>query len=151
MIERVVKLFCTAATLGVAIAAYGPAVSAQDSNACPVDGCTIRIISAEKSGDELKLTFEANFTPDFSKNHIHIWWGEQFDVKQVSNNAETVHGMKQGSWHPTDEFPAYTTQSAASVAERNGATSLCVSAADRNHDILDPSLFECTSVAEHLE
>jgi len=151
MTKKVVKFFCLAATLGVALPVYAPPVLAQDSNACPVDGCTIRIVDVEKADGELNLTFEANFTPEFSKNHIHIWWGEQFDVKQVSNNAETVHGMKQGSWHPTDEYPSYTTQSAASLAERDGAETLCVSAADRNHDILDPNLFECISVAEHLE
>ncbi|GAB5374983.1 MAG: hypothetical protein AcusKO_14450 [Acuticoccus sp.] len=142
---------CIAATLGLFVASSNDSVLAQDQNACPVDGCIISITSVEKKGDELEVTFEANFTPDFSKNHIHIWWGELFDVKQVSNNAETVHGMTQGSWHPTDEFPVYVTQSAASVGERGEATSLCVSAADRNHDILDPNLFECTSVAGHLE
>ena len=25
-------------------------------------------------GDELRVTWEANFEPDFSKNHIHVYW-----------------------------------------------------------------------------
>lgn len=122
---------------------------AQDmTNACPVDGCKVSIVSVEKAGDELKVTLDANFTPDMSKNHLHIWWGENYTVKQVSNNAETEHGVTQGDWHPTDEYPVYTTQSAASMSERGEATSLCVSAADRGHDILDVDSFECISVAD---
>lgn len=151
MTKRVTQFLLVAATLGFGAVTYGPGVLAQDSNACPVDGCMVRIVSVEPKGDELQLTLDANFTPDFSKNHVHVWWGELFDVKQVSNNAEPVYKVKQGSWHPTDEYPTYVTQSAASVAARNGAVTLCVSAADRNHDILDPALFECQSVAEHLE
>jgi len=130
-------------------ALYAPAAIAQDmTNACPVDGCQVRIVAAQKDGDEITVTFEANFTPDMSKNHLHVWWGENYTVRQVSNNAETAHGVKQGDWHPTDEYPGYTTQSAVSVKERGDATSLCVSAADRAHDILDPEVFECISVAE---
>jgi hypothetical protein len=130
---------------------YAPPAFAQDTNACPVDGCQIRITSIEKAGDELRLILEANYKPDMSRNHIHVWWGENFDVKQVSNNAETVHGVKQGTWHPTDEYPVYVTQSGASVAERGDATSLCVSAGDRNHDIIDVALLDCESVANLLE
>ena len=127
------------------------AALAQDAtNACPVDGCKVSIASVEKAGDELKLRFDANFAPDLSKNHIHVWWGENFTVEQVSNNAEPVYGVKQGEWHPTDDYPDYTTQSAVSVAVRGDATTICVSAADRNHDILDVKLFECESVAEQL-
>lgn len=124
---------------------------AQETNACPVDGCLVTIQSVEPEGDELKVVFEANFAPAMSRNHLHVWWGEAFDVRQVSNNAETVHGVTQGSWHPTDDYPNYVTQSAASTGERGEAVSLCVSAADRNHDILDPELLHCVSVEEHLQ
>lgn len=153
MIIRTSKFLGVAVACGLAGSPFlsSSALAQDKSNACPVDGCIVQIVSAEPKGDELEVTFDANFTPDMSKNHIHIWWGEQFDVKQVSNNAETVHGVKQGSWHPTDDFPSYVTQSAASVAERDGAVTLCVSAADRNHDIIDVTLFECKSVADVLE
>lgn len=139
-------LFMCAAALPVS-----PALHAQETNACPVDGCIVTITAVEPEGDELKLTLEANFAPAMSRNHIHVWWGEAFDVRQVSNNAETVHGMTQGSWHPTDDYPTYVTQSAASVDERGEAVSLCVSAADRNHDILDPELLNCVSVSQFLQ
>lgn len=125
-----------------------PALAETAVNACPVDGCRIHFVSVEKAGDELKLTLEANFKPDMSKNHIHVWWGDNYEVRQVSNNAETVYGVKRGVWHPTDEYPVYVTQSGASMKERRSATTLCVSAGDRNHDIIDPSLFECRSVAD---
>ena len=109
------------ATIGCAIiAAYLASIPdtgllAQEDlpNACPVDGCEVRIVDAAKAGDELSVTFEANFTPDMARNHIHVWWGESYKIEQVSNNAEPAYGVKQGDWHPTDEYPAYTTQSAA--------------------------------------
>lgn len=145
---------CVAAFLGLVSLPFAvgtQALAQDDSNACPVDGCIISISEVEKAGEELKVVFEANFTPDMSKNHIHIWWGENFTVEQVSNNAETVHGVVQGAWHPTDEYPEYITQSAVSLTERGEATSLCVSAANRDHDILDIALFECESVVELLQ
>lgn len=127
-------------------------VAAQDAlpNACPVDGCEVKIAEVKRAGDELELKFEANFTPDFSKNHIHVWWGDNFTVQQVSNNAETVHHVKQGEWHPTADYPTYMTQSAVSLAVRGSSTQVCVSAADRNHDILDIKLLHCVDVSSSL-
>jgi hypothetical protein len=133
------------------VAASSAAVAQEMTNACPVDGCQVRIVSVEKAGDELQVTFEANYAPDFSKNHFHVWWGENYSVKQVSNNAETVHHVKQGDWHPTADYPAYTTQSSVSVKERGSATTLCVSPGDRNHDIIDVKIMDCRSVADLLQ
>ncbi|HEX6118704.1 MAG TPA: hypothetical protein VFZ03_04575 [Dongiaceae bacterium] len=119
-------------------------------NACPVDGCEVRISSVQKEGDELRLTFDANFSPDFARNHIHVWWGDNFKVEQVSNNAEPVHHVTQGEWHPTGDYPSYVTQSAVSTKVRGKATTICVSAADRNHDILDVARFQCMDVSGYL-
>lgn len=134
----------------IAIFAATPG-AAQESNACPVDGCAVSIASVARSGDELQVEFEANFQPDLSKNHIHIWWGENYNVAQVSNNAEPTHGVEQGEWHPIDDYRSYTTQSAASVANRGEALSLCVSAADRSHNILDVSAFDCALIKDLVE
>ncbi|TMV04209.1 hypothetical protein FGK63_18145 [Ruegeria sediminis] len=123
---------------------------AQDANACPVDGCMIEIVSVQRDGDELTVELSSNFVPDMSKNHFHIWWGELYDVKQVSNNAETVHNVSQGDWHPTDAYPSYITSGVTSVSQRGEAVSLCVSAADRNHDIIDPEEFTCLDVSENF-
>ena len=129
-------------------AAAGAAQAAEPlPNACPVDGCEVRITDVKRSGDELALTFEANFTPDMSKNHIHVWWGDNFTVEQVSNDAEVAHGVKQGDWHPTDEYPSYVTQSAVSMAVRGASKTICVSAGDRNHDIIDVTKFHCVDIS----
>ena len=146
-----VTLCCAVSAASFAAIVLNVAV-AQESlpNACPVDGCQVTIAGVSKAGEELAVTFEANFMPDMSRNHIHVWWGETYTVEQVSNNAEPAYGVKQGDWHPTDEYPAYTTQSAASVSVRNGAHTLCVTAADRNHDILDAKVYHCVEVGEHL-
>jgi hypothetical protein len=119
-------------------------------NACPVDGCTVKIIGVKKAGSELELTFEANYKPDMSKNHIHVWWGENYKVEQVTSNAETVYHVKQGEWHPTGDYPVYVTTSAASTAVRGSAKTLCVSPADRDHNILDVKIFQCLDVSEYL-
>lgn len=135
-----------------ALATASPAAVAQElTNACPVDGCQVHIVSVEKAGDELQVTLEANYAPDLSKNHIHVWWGENYTVEQVSNNAETVHHVKQGDWHPTGDYPVYVTQSSVSVKERGSAITLCVSPGDRNHDIIDIKFFDCRSVADLLQ
>ncbi len=105
---------------------------------------------ARRLPGEIALVFEANFLPDLSRNHIHVWWGDKYGVAQVSNNAEPVHGVQQGDWHPTDSYPDYVTTGASSTAVRDGTTTLCVSAADRNHDILDVEVFHCVSVENLL-
>lgn len=145
------RLFAAACIAGTHLVAAAAAQDRPSSNACPVDGCKAGIVSAVKVADELLIRFEANFLPDISRNHLHVWWGELYDVAQVSNDAETRHGVAQGDWHPTDSYPEYTTHSAASTTVRKGATTLCVSPADRNHDILDVKIFDCRSVANLLD
>ena len=119
-------------------------------NACPVDGCEVKIAAVQRMGDELELTFTSNFTPDVSKNHFHVWWGEQYTVKQVSRNAKTVHGVKQGRWHRHADYPKYITQGAASTSVRGDAVTICVSAADRHHNILNVDVYHCFWVRDKL-
>lgn len=119
-------------------------------NACPIDGCEVSIVGVKKAGDELELDYEANFSPDVSKNHIHAWWGEQYAVEQVGRSAEPVHGVTQGRWHRHDDYPTYVTTEAASTSVRDGATTICVSPADRDHNILDVSIFHCVDVSGYF-
>ena len=117
-------------------------------NACPVDGCDVKILEVTRAGDELELTLESNFTPDVSKNHFHVWWGENFAVQQVGRNAQTVHGVKQGRWHRHADYPTYITQGATSTTVRGDAVTICISPADRNHNILDVKVFHCVDVSD---
>ncbi len=136
---------------GAALIGAGvPAVLADMPNACPVDGCEVRIEQVTRSGEELALTFKSNFTPDVSKNHFHVWWGENFTVQQVGRNAEPVYNVKQGRWHRHADYPTYTTQGAASTKVRGQATTICVSAADRHHNILDVKKYHCVDASQHL-
>jgi hypothetical protein len=120
------------------------------SNACPVDGCVVKIKSIALSDGEVKIEFEANFLPSMSKNHLHVWWGENFDIKQVTSDAESEYGMTHGSWHPTDEYPFYTTRKAVSLKSRGEAVTICVTASDRSHIILNPEEKNCKSIANLL-
>ena len=143
------------AALGVSFSAVllgMPVAKAADPmpNACPVDGCDIKIKDVKPSGEELEVVFEANFTPDVSKNHIHVWWGEKYTVEQSGRGAKPVFGVEKGAWHRHDEYPVYVTQGAASTTVREGAVTLCVSAADRDHYILDVKAYHCVDVGDHL-
>lgn len=115
-------------------------------NACPQEGCRVEISAVEQVGTELELTFDANFAPDLSRNHFHVYW-DNFTAEQVSDNAEPVHGVTQGDWEPIDDNP-YMTSGAASVTERGESTNVCVTAGDSDHNVLDPELFDCFDVAD---
>ena len=151
---NIIRQYLNAALYGQILAATllgsGHALATEPmANACPVDGCEVKILEVEKSGDELALTFKANFMPDVSKNHLHVWWGEQYDVKQVGRNAKSF-GMEKGKWHRHDDYPTYITTGAASTSIRNGAVTICVTAADRNHNVLDAKLFNCVDASGQL-
>jgi len=133
------------------IGAFAGAMAAETMpNACPVDGCVVTITEVKSAGDELQITFDSNFTPDVSKNHFHVWWAENFTVEQVGRNAEPDHGVEQGRWHRHADYPVYTTQGAASVSERGEATTVCVTAADRGHNVLDVSAYHCVDANSEL-
>ncbi len=122
---------------------------AELTNACPVDGCSITISEVAAEGDELRITWETNFAPEFSKNHIHLYW-DTYTAKEISADAESVHGVTQGNWLPTDAWPTLLTEGAVSVAERAGSTTLCVTAADFEHIVLDLELVKCIDVSDSL-
>ncbi|MEO1090950.1 MAG: hypothetical protein AAFX81_09980 [Pseudomonadota bacterium] len=150
--QRLTRGSGSAASL-IALAAVMPtgAVAGDMPNACPREGCSVRILAVEPAGDELSITFEANFTPDVSKNHFHVWWGDRFDVEQVGRGAGPEHGVTQGEWHRHDDYPVYVTREAASTSLREGTTTLCVSAADRNHHVIDVETYDCVDAADHLK
>ena len=117
------------------------------SNSCPVDGCQVEIVSVEQAANaEYTLTLSANFDPLLAKNHIHVWWGENWEVTQVTANAMTVYHNAQGEYHPIDDYPTYTTTGVVSASRRGTAITLCVTAADRNHNILSPELYHCQPI-----
>lgn len=117
-------------------------------NACPADGCKVRIVSVSGAGTEMKISFDANYSPDVSRNHFHVYW-DTFTAKQVSDDAEPRFHVTQGAWVPTGDNP-FTTTDAVSVSVRKGSTTVCVTAGDRNHNVIDPALFDCRAVADLL-
>lgn len=118
------------------------------ANACPADGCAVEIADVAADGEELAVTFDANFLPDISKNHIHIYW-DTFTADQVSSDAE-ARNVTQGDWHPTGDYPDHVTESGASVANRGDSTSLCVTAANRDHVVIDSAIVQCRDVSDLL-
>jgi hypothetical protein len=126
--------------------AYKPSPQAETPpNACPPDGCRVRIGAVARDGDELKITFVANYTPDMSRNHFHVYW-DRFTSRQVSDDAQQRFGVAQGDWVPTDQNP-YTTGDAVSTKVRGSSRRVCVTAGDRDHNVIDPDLFDCRDVS----
>lgn len=117
------------------------------ANACPAEGCIIEIVDVQRDGGELAVTWETNFAPDVSKNHIHVYW-DIYTADQVSSDAED-RGVKQGEWVPTD-VETYVTESAVSVDKRGGSTTICVTAGDRDHAVIDSSIVDCQDVSDLL-
>ena len=122
--------------------------SAPVANACPAEGCQITIVNATRDGDEIAVTWEANFVPDVSKNHIHVYW-DRYTADQVSSDAE-ARGETQGEWVPTDVVPTYVTESAVAVATRGDSTTICATTGDRDHVVIDATLVDCRDVADLL-
>lgn len=140
-----------AALMGVTSIGFSGLASADSmpvQNACPREGCQVSILSAEKAEGELKIQFQANFAPDVARNHIHIYW-DNFTADQVSKDAKS-RGVEQGNWHPTGDYPDYITQSDASVSARENSTKLCVTAGDRDHNVIDADQVHCLDVGDAL-
>ena len=136
-------VFVLAGCGGDAEEAAAPAAQQETTarqNACPIDGCTVEIMKVEKAGSELRITWAANFDPDFSKNHIHVFW-DTYTADEVSNDA-AERGKKQGEWVPTGDYPHFVTEGVVSTKRRSGSTTLCVTAASRDHNVLDSSLVD---------
>jgi hypothetical protein len=118
-------------------------------NACPAEGCRATIVSARRApGGELILTLSANFAPDLSGNHLHVYW-DHFAAKQISLDAQPRFGVTQGQWEAVAELQ-YTTAGATSVISRRTSPKICVTAADHNHDVLDPTLYSCYDITSLL-
>ena len=117
-------------------------------NACPVDGCSITISDVAPEGDELRITWSANFDPDFSKNHIHVYW-DTYTADQVTDDA-TARGQTQGEWVPTGDYPEFVSEGAVSTSARGDSTTVCVTAADRGHIVLDSAIVDCRDVSDLL-
>lgn len=121
------------------------ATSTALANACPNEGCQVRIGSVKAApGGELTLDFETNYTPDMAHNHVHVYW-DHYSAEQVSDDAQVRFKVTPGDWVPTSDDP-YTTAEAASVTKRGTSTRICVTAGDRDHNVLDPKLYQCTDV-----
>jgi hypothetical protein len=118
------------------------------ANACPPDGCTIAIVDVTQSGEELEVTWEPNFAPDVDRNHIHIYW-DIYTADQVSSDAAD-RGVEQGEWVPTADMPTYVTEGPVSVTTRGDSTTLCVTAADGDHAVIDAALVDCRDVSDLL-
>ena len=117
-------------------------------NACPAEGCLIDFASVEESGDEIEVTWDINYDPALNSNHIHIYW-DNFSADQVSNDAAD-RGVEQGEWVPTDDSPTYVTSGAVSTSVRGESTTLCLVAADRDHNVIDSSTEVCRDVSDLL-
>lgn len=115
-------------------------------NLCPDRGCRVEILEVERQASELQLTFELNFAPDLARNHLHVYW-DNFSAEQVSLDAASRFGVRQGDWVDAAD-DTFTTAGATSVGRRGDSMTICVTAADRNHSVINPQLADCFDVGE---
>ena len=134
----------------VAPTAVGARAITPISAECPAEGCIIRIISIQPSGPELVVAIEANWIQATSGIHAHYFWSPTYSAENAGGDALARFGVPSGSWDLDDRYPDYTTENGASVALRGAATELCVTAADRFHNVIDPTLFSCINVTNAL-
>jgi hypothetical protein len=127
-------------------AASSSTTTAAKQNACPTNGCSVTITDVKKEGSELRVTWTANYAPDFSKNHIHVYWSK-FTADQVSDDA-AKRKVVQGEWEPTDAYPTYLTEGAVSTKARGGSAKICVTAGDRDHIVIDSSIVNCRDISD---
>ena len=119
-----------------------------EQNACPVEGCTITIVDVQPAGSELAITWKTNYAPKFARNHVHVFW-DTYTADEVSNDA-SEKGHTQGEWVPTDAYPRFVTKGAVSTAKHADSTTICVTAGDRDHNVIDSSIVDCRDVSALL-
>ena len=74
-----------------------------------------------------------------------MYW-DKFTADQVSNDA-AKRNVVQGEWVPTDAYPEYLTEGAVSTKVRDDSTKICVTAGDRDHNVIDSSIVNCRDVS----
>jgi hypothetical protein len=115
------------------------------TNECPDDGCLVRIIEAEPSDGEIILTFDANFAPDISGNHFHIYWNN-WEPAEVSADTSV------GKWEAKDDYPGYNTgdggHTSVTSDAREESSEICVTPADGSHVVIDEDVYDCWEVGE---
>jgi len=122
--------------------------AAGEQNACPVEGCKVTIVDVQPVGDELEITWDTNYSPKFARNHVHVFW-DTYTADEVYN-AASEKGHTQGEWVPTGAHPTFVTKGAVSTAKRADSTTLCVTAGDRDHNVIDSSIVDCRDVSALL-
>lgn len=115
-------------------------------NLCPEEGCRVEVTAAERQGEELLLSLQANFAPDLARNHIHIYW-DNFSAEQVGSDSPARFGVRQGEWAEV-ERTSFATSGRVSVSARGESMMICATAADLDHRVINPRQSDCFEVGE---
>ena len=65
-------------------------------------------------------------------------------------NDAAARGEVQGEWVPTDDDPVFVTGDVVSTTKRGSSTKVCVTAGDRDHNVIESSIVNCRDVADLL-
>jgi hypothetical protein len=101
-------------------------------------GLCIEIDDIVLDGGELLITWTADgFVPDTAATHAHFYWGV-YEAEQVGTNA-----TDRAPWELTDDQP-FVPGGELQLANRPaGADSVCVTAADSAHAVIEPANHHC--------
>jgi len=114
-----------------------PAEPAPPPAACD-GGLCIQIDDVTVDGGDLLITWTADgFVPDTAATHAHFYWGI-YDAAQVGTNA-----TDRAPWELTDAQPFVPGGEMQLVNRPDGADTVCVTAADGEHAVIEPANHSC--------
>lgn len=112
------------------------------------DGLCVEMTDVQIQDDELWIDWEPDgFEPDVAGEHAHFYWDSYFTVQVGTNHAD--FDVEQAPWELTDQIP-FVPSGELSLANRPAdARGLCVTVADQDHAVIDPTNYHCLPVPEY--
>ncbi len=112
------------------------------------DGLCIEMTEVRIQDDELWIDWEPDgFEPDVAGEHAHFYWDSYFTEQVGTNHAD--FDVEQAPWELTDQIP-FVPSGELSLANRpEDAGGLCVTVADQDHAVIDPTNYHCLPVPEY--
>jgi molecular chaperone DnaK len=111
------------------------------------DGLCIEMTEIAIQDDELWIAWEPEeFEPDVTGWHAHFYW-DVYDAAQVGTNAADLDA-EQAPWELTDQTPYVPSGEVAWANRPDDAEGLCVTVADQDHAVVDPTNHHCLPLPE---
>jgi hypothetical protein len=123
-------------TTTAAVAVVPPACPEGDTREC------IDITNVAVDGDSLVIDWTPfNFEPSIGDRHAHFFYDTVLPTEAGTNAAQ--FGATPGIWELTDARPFRSEREMLLSNKPPEATQVCVTVANADHGVVDPTVFEC--------